>query len=140
MTEYVGNIIPSPNYAENAAVTTDEELLASTQGGFTQKGVTLKAGQGVLAIGTVLAKDSVTRKYVKYDNTGTNGANVAVGILRNSVDTGADTAAPSQQANIVITGILNLALVQNANASAALAAATTAFGARSSAALGTFTF
>lgn len=140
MTENVGDIIPAPRYFEQPAFTTDQELLASTQGGFTQRGVTLKPGQGVLPIGTILAKVTASRLYVAYNNSASDGSQVPVGVLRNSVDTGTDVNGSAHQANIVITGILNLALVQAANASALLAAGVTALGARTSAALNTFKF
>lgn len=139
MAEYPGDIIPVPSYQEGA-FTTDEELLYSTNGGFTQKGVTLKPGQGVLPLGTILAKETASKKYVKYNNAGSGGAEVAVGILRKTVDTGATADAPGRQANIVIAGILNLTYVQAANSGALLTNGITALGARTSAALGTFTF
>lgn len=135
----VGDIIPVPSYNEAATFSTDEELQYSTAA-FTQKGATLKPGQGVLKIGTILAKDSVTRKYVKYASGGTNGADTPVGVLRTTVDTGADASAPGRQGNIVIRGILKLRLITDANGSTATSAGVTALGARTSAALGTFTF
>jgi hypothetical protein len=130
----VGDIIPVPSYNEAATFSTDLELQYSTVG-FTQKGATLKPGQGVLALGTILAKDPATRKYVKYTGTGD-----AVGVLRTTVDTGADAAAPGRQGNVVIAGILNLGIIADANGSSALAAGVTALGARTSDVLGTFKF
>lgn len=140
VNEFVGDIVPAPRYSELGSFTTDQELLVSTQGGFTQKGVTLKAGQGELQLGTILAKETASRLYVKYDNTASNGAEVPVGVLRTSVNTGTDSAGDRHQANVVLTGILNLALVTAANTSAVLAAGTTALGARKIAAQNAFKF
>lgn len=133
--ENVGDIIPVPGYQEAAGFSTDQELLANYEGGFTQKGATLLPGQGVLKLGTILTQDAATRKYVKYTGTGE-----AVGVLRTSVDTGTDATAPGRQGNIVVRGILNLALVQDANGSSALSAGISAFNGRTSTAQNTFTF
>ncbi len=43
-----------------------------------------------------------------------DGTDVAAGFLRQSVDTGTDAAGPDYQGNIVISGFLNLALVNAA--------------------------
>lgn len=115
-TEYVGNIIPSPGFWKGND-SHDPELLYSTAR-FTQKGVTLAAGQGILDIGTVLAQRTTDKKWVKYDNAGADGAGVARGVLRRGVDTGTDTAGREYQGNIVIAGILKLQLVKGADSAA----------------------
>lgn len=113
MVDYTGNAIPAAGFNSTSNVP-DDELLYSTAG-FTQKGVQLKSGQGVLPLGTVLARETSSKKYVKFNSGGSDGTNVAVGILRKTVDTG---AAGSQEymANIVISGILKLSKVSSANA------------------------
>lgn len=106
--EYTGNAIPAPGYRSGGGVI-DDELLFSTEGGFTQKGVTLKPGQGVLLLGSLLTQDSATKQYVK--GTVSN----ATGILRQSVDTGTDEDGQVWQGNIVLTGLLKLSKVSAAN-------------------------
>ena len=108
MAEYTGNAIPAPGYRTGGGVI-DDELLFSTEGGFTQKGVTLKPGQGILLLGSLLTQDSGTKMYVK----GTT-AN-ATGILRQTVDTGTDPNGQVWQGNIVLTGLLKLSKVSAAN-------------------------
>lgn len=105
--EYTGNAIPAPGYAKGG-VSTDDELLFSTVG-YTQKGVTLKSGQGVLLLGTFLKQDTASKKYVK-----TTAAN-AEGVLRQTTDTGTSEDDQSWLGNIVITGLLKLSKVQAAN-------------------------
>lgn len=131
--EYVGNIIPSPGFWKGNT-SDDPELLYSTAR-FTQKGVTLAAGQGILPIGTVLAQRTTDKKWVKYDNGGSSGAGVARGVLRRGVDTGTDVEGHEYQGNIVISGILKLALVKGADS-----AAVSDLNARTDDAFGTFTF
>lgn len=113
---YVGNIVPAPGFFKGAT-SDDPELLFSTAR-FTQKGVTLAAGQGIVEIGQVLAQRTTDKKWVKYDNGGSDGAGVARGFLRRSIDTGADEDAPEYQGNIVISGILKNALVKGLDSAA----------------------
>lgn len=131
--EYVGNLIPSPGFFKGN-VLDDPELLYS-YARFTQKGVTLAAGQGVLKLGTVLAQLSTTKKWVAYSNAGSDGAGVARGVLRRGVDTGTDEDGPEYQGNIVISGILKNQLLTGVDS-----AAVTDLNARVDDALDTFTF
>lgn len=131
--EYVGNIIPSPGFWKGGT-TNDPELLYSTAR-FTQKGVTLAAGQGVLDIGTVLAQRTTDRKWVAYNNSGADGAGTARGVLRRGVDTGTDPQGREYQGNIVISGILKNQLVKGADS-----AALSDLNARVDDAFDTFTF
>lgn len=128
--EYVGNIIPSPGFWKGNT-SNDPELLYSTAR-FTQKGVTLAAGQGVVEIGSILAQRA-DKKWVK---VGTAGAGEARGVLRRSVDTGTDPEGMTFQGNIVISGILKLDLVKDLDNSAAIAS----LGARTDEDMGTFIF
>src|ERR671913_339281 len=101
MVDQIGNEIPAPGVYKGAVIANDE-ILYSYTGRFTQKGVTLKPGQGVLVAGTVLARQTSSKKYVKYASGGGDGSNVAVGILRKTVDTTNDAAAPAYLGNIII--------------------------------------
>lgn len=136
--EYMGNTIPSPGLSINNPSTTDQELKYSTVG-YSQKGGTIKGGQGVLLIGTVLARDTVSNQWVKYSSGGSNGANVAAGVLRKTIDTGSVSGDGSYEANIAFRGSLKYNLVSSANG-AQLAAAITALGAKANTTLNIFTF
>ncbi len=117
--EYTGNAIPAPGYL-TGDIYNDDEILYSTHGGFTQKGVTLEPGQGVLLGGTVLARKTSTKRYVKYAAAGSDGTNTAIGILRKSIDTGTDPAGQIWLGNIVEAGFLKLTPVTNANSGLSL--------------------
>jgi Bacteriophage lambda head decoration protein D len=69
-----------------------EELLLS-MAGYTQRGVTLAAGQGVLPTGCVIARHTASGKYFAYQNAATDGRGVAMGVLRDARDTGGPGAA-----------------------------------------------
>ena len=125
-------VIPSPGFWTGPEYT-NPEILYSTVG-FTQKGVTLAGGQGVLPAGTLLARNSVTKKYVKYANGGANGTGTPVGFLRTGADTGG-AGARDQQGNVVIAGILKLNMLSGVDG-----AATTALGGTSNAAMGWYKF
>lgn len=87
----------------------DPEILASTAG-FTQWGVTIAGGQGVLAPGTILGQKTADKKYYKYNNANADGTQTARGVLRRGVDTGT-AGAKDQQGNIVIRGVVKLNMV-----------------------------
>lgn len=110
MVEQVGNAIPAPGYNRKGGTSDQELLMASNPGSYHQKGVTLKSGQGLLLLGTLLKQDPSTKKYIK----ATSAAD-AEGILRTSVDTGTSTTDQTWMGNILFGGILNLALVTAAN-------------------------
>lgn len=114
--QYVGNIIPAPGFFPGDTLT-DDELLAS-YARFTQKGATLAAGQGIVQLGTVMAQRTADKLWVKYNNAGSGGAEVARGVLRRAVDTGTDTAGKRYQGNIVISGILKLDRVVGSDSAA----------------------
>lgn len=129
VTEYPGNAIPAPGYAKGST-TVDDELLFSTIG-YTQKGVTLKPGQGVLLLGTLLKQDASSKQYIKATD------NTATGVLRQTTDTGTDENGQVWQANIVLAGLLKLAAVSAANSGVTL---TSVLGARVDAVQGFFKF
>lgn len=108
--------IPVPSFTSPTATSTDPEILYSTAG-FTQKGVTLAGGQGVLPAGTVLGQKTADKKYYAYNNAAADGTQTARGILRRPCDTGG-AGSPAQLSNIVIQGILKLNMVQGADAAA----------------------
>lgn len=64
-----------------------QELLAS-MAGYTQRGVTLAGGCGVLPTGSILAKHLASGCYMLYQAGGTDGRSVPLGILRDARDTG----------------------------------------------------
>lgn len=110
--------LPVPGFTNPTADYVDPEILYSTVG-FTQKGVTIAAGQGVLAAGTVLGQKTSDKKYYAYDNSKGDGTQVARGILRRPVDTGVvANASDDQVSNIVIAGILKYGLLVGVDAAA----------------------
>lgn len=113
MVDYAGNAIPAAGITRGNNIP-DDELLYSTAG-FTQKGVTLAAGKGVVLLGTVLARRTTTKLYEKWVSGGGDGTGTPVGILRKTVDTGTDANGQKYMANIVIAGILKLSKVSSAN-------------------------
>lgn len=122
-------MLPVPGYSAEYGQYDSPELLFSENGGFTQLDATLKGGQGVLLLGTILSQDG-TGKYVKY---GTAGAGPAEGFLRRSADTGA-AGAVDQLCNLVVAGMVKLELVSAAHGGTVPAAALTDMDARTSAA------
>jgi hypothetical protein len=127
--------LPVPGFVSPTGDYTDPEILYSTAG-FTQKGVTVGSGQGVLAAGTVVAQKTSDKKYYAYNNANSDGTQVARGVLRRPVDTGTTvSAAFDQVSNIVIQGILKYPMVVGADA-----AALTDLGATVDTVRGTFKF
>lgn len=135
--EYMGNTIPAPGLSIDNLSTTDQELKYSSAG-FSQKGGTIKGGQGILPIGTVMARDTVSKQWVKFVSGGSNGAGVAAGILRKTVDT-KEAGDGKFQGNIVFRGTLKYDLISSANGSE-LSAAVTALGANTNPTLNVFSF
>jgi hypothetical protein len=111
----------------------DDELLAS-YAAFTQRGVTLSGGQGVLPTGCVLAQHTASKLYFGNAQTATDGRQNVLGLLRDARDTGGNggstvsgvtfsgqtptfPASPSGKVatnclgNLVIRGMVNLSLV-----------------------------
>jgi hypothetical protein len=109
-------LLPVPSYTGPTHTYTDPEILFSTAT-FTQVGVTLAGGQGVIAAGTVLAQKTADKKYYVYSNAGSGGIDTARGVLRKAADTGL-AGSPDQQGNMVISAILKLSLIVGADAAA----------------------
>ncbi len=127
--DQIGNSIPAPGY-KTGPTYVDDELLFSTVG-FTQKGVTLKPGQGVLLLGTLIKQDPSSKMYIKATDS------TAEGLLRQTTDTGADSSAQVYQQNIVIAGIAKLSKVSSANSGVTISSIT--WG-RVNSVIGTFKF
>jgi len=101
MADAEGNVLHVPGTSAKATYQ-PKEILAS-YARYTQKGVTLAQGQGLLAAGTVLYRNSSTKKYTA--TASGNGA--AKGVLRRDVD----TTDEDKLANIVMSGILKNSLL-----------------------------
>jgi hypothetical protein len=112
--------IPVPGFVNPTGDYTDPEILYSTAG-FTQKGVTIAAGQGVLAAGTLLGQRTSDKKYYAYNPANTPaGTDAARGVLRRPVDTGSVADARFDQvSNMVIQGIVKYSMLQGFDAAAA---------------------
>ncbi len=109
--------LPVPGYSTGPSYQPVEILASSVAGSYTKWGVTLAGGQGILPAGCVLARKSSDKKYYVYDNAGSGGVEVAVGVLCYTVDTGA-TGAPDQLANIYKRGVLKLSKISGADSPA----------------------
>jgi hypothetical protein len=90
------------------------ELLASGEGGWTNKGVLLAAGQGILPTGTVIAQYTASGVnqylYGPYSASASDpGLQIPLGFLRNGVDTGGASGTVSQSVFglMVYRGIVN---------------------------------
>lgn len=81
-----------------------QELLLS-MAGYTQRGVTLAAGQGVLPTGCVIARHTASGKYFAYQNAATDGRGTAIGVLRDARDTGGPGAASLAAYNANTNGV-----------------------------------
>lgn len=125
--------IPAPGFTSPTKEYTDPEILYS-YARFTQKGVTLAAGQGILPAGCVVGRKTADKKWYVYDNGASDGTQVARGVLRRAVDTGSE-GDPDQLGNIVISGILKLDKLSGADS-----AALTDLGAVTDSVLNTFKF
>jgi hypothetical protein len=71
-----------------------QELLLSMVA-YTQRGVTLAGGQGVLPTGAILARHTASGKYFLYQPGASDGRQTPVGVLRDGRDTGGTGAAPA---------------------------------------------
>lgn len=109
MPEQVGDVVRAPSYT-HYGFTTDDELLYSMVG-YLQKGCTLAAGKGVLPVGTVLARVTATKLFVPWDISQSDGSQLAVGFLRQGVDTGVSTD-PVKLGNIVLGGLIKSSKIQ----------------------------
>lgn len=72
----------------------DDELLAS-YAAFTQRGVTLCGGQGLVPTGCVLAQHTASKLYFVQDQMAGDGRQTVLGLLRDARDTGGNGGTPS---------------------------------------------
>jgi hypothetical protein len=100
MADAFGNVVKVPGTGGASEVKPAEILYSYAK--FTQKGVTLAGGQGLLAGGTLLGRATATKKYKAYSNAASDGTEVCRGVLRQPVDTSKGDAV----GNIVVSGIL----------------------------------
>ena len=85
---------------------TGEFLLSEASGTRSREEVTIAAAAGALAAGTVMSKLTSGGKWVEYDDAGTDGTEVAAGILYAPVaDSAADQKAVMLVRDCEVTGI-----------------------------------
>jgi hypothetical protein len=100
------------------------EILASMSPPPLKKGCTLKPAQGWLMKGQLIAKETATGTYVKYNDAGSGGAEICKGILAEDRNTGAAGTTQPVGGNIYLRGTfyrdkligLNAAAVADLNA------------------------
>lgn len=81
-----------------------QELLLS-MAGYTQRGVTLAAGQGILPTGCVIARHTASGRYFAYNAAATDGRQTPVGVLRDARDTGGPGSASLAAFNANTNGV-----------------------------------
>ena len=81
-----------------------QELLLS-YAGFTQRGVTLAAGQGIVPTGCIIARHVASGKYFAYNAAATDGRAIPVGVLRDARDTGGPGSASLSAFNANTNGV-----------------------------------
>jgi hypothetical protein len=113
MVELPGDILLTPQF-NRGSVSVDQELMYSMVG-YTQKGVTLAAGQGTLLLGTALAQRTQNKKWYSYDPTG------AVGVT-NEVQTLTEGGSGLTSYTITYSGQTTSSLDDDATASQVQAA------------------
>ena len=76
--------MPYPGYG--ATLTNDPTAILASGHGYIVINVTVKSGEGVLEKGTLLGIETITGKYVAYDDTAIDGSAVAVAIVADKID------------------------------------------------------
>lgn len=90
---------------------TGEFIISEANGTRSREEVVVSAAAGAMVAGTVVSKLTADGKYVAYDNVGTDGTEVAAGVLYAAVgDSAADQPAvivcrDAEVAEIFLTGI-----------------------------------
>ena len=92
---------------ENFGSTTPDNLFADSKHPVDVKAVTLKAGQGVLARGTVVGIITADDLAVPVDSTKTDGSELADSILTDTIDTGAAGATENVVTTAYSSGSFN---------------------------------
>lgn len=130
--EYGQEFAAAGGYSSQFLAPVVRELLKSTAA-FTQRGVTLGGGQGILPTGTVIAQRSSNQMYYAYNAAASDGTQVALGVLRDARDTGG-TGDPTGKVstntlgNMVIRGILDLTLLSGTDTTSLVAQAAGGIG------------
>ncbi len=124
-------VIPAPGFWTGPEYT-NPEILYSANPAPVMKGVTIAGGTGVIAAGTVMARNSTTKKWGPYANGGANGMGTPVGVLRTAVDA---TGTRDVQGNVVLGGYIKLNALVGMDS-----AAITALNGTTNAAMGFFKF
>ena len=85
---------------------TGEFLLSEATGTRSREEVTIDLSAGAMVAGTVVSKLTATGKWVEYDNVGTDGTEVAAGVLYAGVpNSAADQKAVVLVRDCEVTGI-----------------------------------
>lgn len=93
----------------------------SDDGSISRDAVVIASGQGVLEAGAVLGKIALTGKFAAYDNSASDGTQVAAGVLYSKVDATSadiDAVAVTRLAEVK-TSLLSFKSDQDATAKAA---------------------
>ena len=85
MARYEDGAFGLPDYA-SGDVQTDKEILAAMSPPPWIVGITIKAGSGKLASGTIMGRITSGGKYKQFDNGNSDGSEVPMGVLRSYVD------------------------------------------------------
>lgn len=118
MPEAYGDVLYTPGTTTTAEVKPGD-ILAAMGAGILKKGVTIKGGQGLLAAGTVLGRETATKKYLAYNNADSPaGIGVARGVLFEGVNTGSASPAGDMLGNIIYGGTLKLSKLTGLDANA----------------------
>ena len=73
-----------PGYG--STLSNDPTAILASAHGWIVLNITIKAGEGVVAKGTVLGIETATGKYVAYDDAASDGSQVAQAIIADEVD------------------------------------------------------
>lgn len=74
----------NPGYG--STLSNDPTAILASSHGYVVMNVTVKAGEGEVAKGTVLGIETASGKYVKYDDAASDGSEVAKAIIADKVD------------------------------------------------------
>lgn len=105
-------VIPVPGQDDGPTQPDEDEILYSTAG-YTQRGIEVESGQTILT-GTVMARQTSTGFYAPYNAAGTDGLNVARGVLHLSLD----TTRGRQLADLIVRGALRLSVMKGLDTAA----------------------
>lgn len=114
MTAREGNVLKVPGTSTKAEVKGDEIL--GSYAAFTQKGLTILAGSGVLEAGTVLIDSGTAKKYTGATAADVDGTTdpVVRGILRKPVD----ATTGDVLANYVASGVVKTSALKHKDGTA----------------------